>query len=506
MIPGRALARWLLAGPLLLSGCATAALQYGRDGLAPVDRTVRADLAAGRYGSAYDAALGKDARVRDRLLRALSVGALGLYASRTDSSVWALDRAWTITEDRWTRHVSSGVASAVINDYVLPYTPGPTERLFIPFYGALSWLARGDRDDAAVEARRLVQLLGEAPAAPGSATDGEVKGVLHYVAGAVFEAAGDRSAADVAYRNAARLVTIPALRDTSVADSLCGDVVVVIEQGFVGHPVPRDETIWVSQGELTDLRYHDDDRALRAANRVGLREGKRGFVPIYGPGFIPVYGPGYGGGRLDVGVSINWPEFRDGREGFSPVVVRAPTDAYLVAADGNVSRAVRADFERGQPARFARALLRAATRATLVKAAGDQLAKAGDDTRDDERPRDRRRDGKRDDRGNTSARVPAPGTNTATDDTKSGLATAGRVLAGLGLFALAVTSEVNDQPDLRSWNLLPHDLRVLRLRLPAGEQDVQATVGGEPVAIGRAQVRPGQVTVMTYRSFGTGRS
>lgn len=492
----------LLVSVATVTGCATTALQYGRDGLAPVDRNVRAHLGAGQYGSAYEEALGRDARVRDRLLRALSVGALGLYASRTDSSVWALDRAWALSEDRWSKRISAGLASAVVNDYVLPYTPGPTERLFIPFYGALSWLSRGDMDDAAVEARRLAQLLGEASPDSTAGTDGELRGLLHYVAAAVFDAAGDRNAADVAYRNADRLVQVPVRRDSSLADSLAGDVVVVLEQGFVGHPVPRDETIWVSRGELSALRDHRDDRddrPMRTAGSIRVREG----MSVYQP-----YGARHG---LDLGLTINWAEFRDGRDVAPSISVAASgTEPTVVRAGGNVSRAVRADFERGQPARFARALLRAATRTAIYKAAGDQLAKAGDD--------DRRREPRNvagDVRGRTAGTPPAArpsGTSPvpertydpgkAKDDKKSRDAeTAGRVIAGLGLFALAAASQVNDVPDLRSWNLLPHDLRVVRLRLRAGEQDVHAVIDGQEVLLGRAVVRAGGVTVLAQRFF-----
>jgi hypothetical protein len=448
---------------------------------------VRANLSAGQFGSAYEAALGKDARLRDRLLRALSVGTLGLYASRTDSSVWALDRAWAMSEDRWSKHIAAGFASAVVNDYVLPYTPGRTERLFIPFYGALSWLSRGDRDDAAVEARRLAQLLGEASADSGYSVDGEVRGLLHYVAGAVFEAAGDRGAAEVAYRNAARLVTVPLTRDSSAADSLSGDVVVVLERGFVGHPVPRDETIWVSRGELSSLRAGDDDRAMPVARRVGMREGMRGI----GPGYYAPRG-------LDMGISINWAEFREPRDGASSVSVSALGAAQSMSGGSNVTRAVRADFERGQPARFARALLRAATRATLYKAAGDQLARAGGDQGRTDKTVDRKR-GRAP--GDVSATTDRPNTRDGKDDNKDDAAVVGRVLAGIGLFALAATSQVNDRPDMRSWNLLPNDLRVVRLRLPSGEQEVRAVVDGEPVIVGRARVRAGQVTVLSYRTF-----
>lgn len=480
----------LLASAVLLTGCARAALQYGRDGLAPVDRLVRSNLEAGQYGSAYEASFQRDAGARDRLLRALSAGALGLYASRTDSSVWALDRAWALTEDRWSKKVSNAAAALVTNDYVLPYTPGATERLFIPFYGALSWMSRGDLDDAAVEARRLTQLLGIAADSSDATAASEVRGLLHYVAGAVFEAAGERTDAEVAYRNAARLVRVPVSRDTTVADSLAGDVVVVLEQGFVGHPVPRNETIWLTPDEFTTLRLLGDERASGTANAIRMREGLRGYGPYYGP-FYPRR-------RYEMGISINWSEFADGRpvaRGVSLASSGATSATAWQRADGNVSRAVRADFERGQAARFARALIRAAGRATLVKAAGDQLSKADGN---DSPLGDRRGDGHSRSGNRVGTDVVANGRTVDKEDRAS---TAGRVVAGLGLFALAAASEVNDRPDLRSWNLLPHDLCVMRLRLPAGEQDVRAVVDGQEVIIGHTVVRAGQVTVLAQRLF-----
>lgn len=489
---GASTVRRLRAGVALLlavgaSGCASAALQYGRDGLAPVDREVRSSLVSGRFGTAFETAHAKDAGARDRLLRALSIGTLGLYAGRTDSSVWALDHAWSLAEDRWTKHLSAGAASAVVNDYVLPYTPGRTERLFIPFYGALGWLANGARDDAAVEARRLVQLLGEASTDGGGAVDGEVRGLMHYVAGAVFESAGERDAADVAYRNAERLVRVPVVRDSTVPDSLLGDVVVVVEQGFVGHPVPRDETVWVSQGEYTGLRVRDSDQPHRIAQTIGVREGMRAWAPFYGPAFSTP--------RFDVGLSVSWSEFRQPRAPASSITVSSAAVAEPLAAGSNVTRAVRADFERGQPARFARAVLRAATRATLYKAASDQLSKIGDDESDHPRPRTNRSGSSRN--GNSADQAASKD-----DDNGKALASIGRAVLGLGLFVAAATSQVNDVPDLRSWNVLPNDIRVVRLRVPAGEQDVRAVVNGQQVVVGRATVRRGGVTVLSYREFG----
>jgi len=173
-----------------------------------------------------------------------------------------------------------------------------------------------------------------------------------------------------------------------------------------------------------------------------------------------------------------------------------------VFGGGNVTRAVRADFERGQPARFTRALLRASVRAAITKAAGDRLAKAGDDDARRGSPRIERAD-----RGRDTAPVVTRPERTdvrargkdAKNDRDGSVVK--HVLAGIGLFAVAAAAAVNDPPDLRSWNLLPHDLRVVRLRLRAGDQDIRAIVDGEEVMLGHVVVRAGQVTVLSQRLF-----
>jgi hypothetical protein len=319
-----------------------------------------------------------------------------------------------------------------------------------------------------------------------------LRGVLHYVAGAVFEAAGERTSADVAYRNAARLVQVPVVRDSTVADSLIGEVVVVVEQGFVGHPVPRDETIWVSRHEYTGLRR--DDRAVRdpVARGVVVRQSLRGL----GPGY-------YGRSAVEVGLTLNWSEFRDGGAAARTLTVGSAGVSGGLFGGGNVSRAVRADFEQGQPARFARALTRAAARTTLYHAAGDQLAKVGTDFRDGDRAHEpKRRRGSQAVSEGRAANSAASNSSEAKEQSLGALAAVGRLLAGLSLFALAAASDVNDVPDLRSWNVLPHDVRVVRLQLPAGEHDVQAMVDGVPVSVRRVQVHAGGVSVVSFRAFG----
>ena len=150
-----------------------------------------------------------------------------------------------------------------------------------------------------------------------------------------------------------------------------------------------------------------------------------------------------------------------------------PTSQAMVSAQtvsASVSDAVRAEFERAQPARLARAIARAVLRDAALKGAGDAFSKAADGDDDDD------------------------------DDDKKAKA-AGRVLLGLGLLVAGASSAILDQADLRAWQLLPDRVTVTRMRLPVGEHPVEILRGGEAVSLGTVTVRPGSVTLLTHRFF-----
>src|SRR5437763_13982441 len=103
----------------------------------------------------------------------------------------------------------------------------------MPYYAMLAWARLGAWEDAAVEARRLVGLL----ALYGNdldAAERPLHAVLHHLAGVVFERAGDRGEAAVAYRASNALLA--ALPDSSPQPGAGeGELVVVVERGFVAH-------------------------------------------------------------------------------------------------------------------------------------------------------------------------------------------------------------------------------------------------------------------------------
>ncbi len=450
------LLRLAVALPLLLasSGCATAsaAFRAGPGGM-QAEWTLRDHLTFGRATTAWTAMGDKKIAPADALLRAMYRGVIGLHAGEYTAGSRAMDRAWTLVDDRYSKRVSVGAASLVTSEATLPYYPGITERMFIPYYGALNWLARNELDETAVEARRLSALLAsESEEQPPA----ELRGMLRYVSGVLFQAAGEQQDAMVAYRNAAVLMnTLPG--DTTVAPRDSGDVVVLIEEGFVGRPEPRNFGVYMNGDELVALTSGDDNSRLAIARTLERRHYDNSFD------------------RAQVGwltYEVNWASFGEATRIDGRVGART-TPAEFSVAGADVTASVRRDFEREMPAKLARAIARTAVRWAASRAAERAFSDAAKKRDDDD------------------------------DDSKGW----GSFFLGLGLAAATVTSAVIDQPDLRAWQLLPDRLSVARVRLPVGEHPIEVVRGDEVVSLGTVTVRPGGMAVLTHRWWpGPGRT
>lgn len=448
--------RLAVALPLLLAsgGCATASAAF-RSGPAGMQAewTLRDHLTYGRATTAWTAMGDKKIAPADALLRAMYRGVIGLHAGEYTAGSRAMDRAWTLVDDRFSKRVSVGAASLVTSESTLPYYPGITERMFIPYYGALNWLARNELDETAVEARRLSALLAsESEDQPPA----ELRGMLRYVSGVLFEAAGEQQDAIVAYRNAAALMgTLPG--DTTFAPRDSGDVVVLIEEGFVGRPEPRNFGVYMNGDELVALTSGNDDSRLAVARTLERRHYDNSFD------------------RTQVGwltYEVNWASFGEPTRIEGRLGARTNPVEFAVAG-ADVTAAVRRDFERELPAKLSRAIARTAVRWAATRAADRAFSDAAKKRRDDD------------------------------EDSKGW----GSFLLGLGLAAATVTSTVIDQPDLRAWQLLPDRISVARVRLPVGEHPIEVMRGDEVVSLGTVTVRPGGMAVLTHRWWpGPGRT
>jgi tetratricopeptide (TPR) repeat protein len=189
----------------------------GPHGLSSYDGELRRLSTLGRFDEAATLAEEEAGAAGDDVLAALNLAIVEHHAGRYEESNELLQAAELEIEERFTKSVSRAALSLVTNDRALAWLPSRAERPMVHVYGALNYLALGQPDEAAVEARRLAGVLEEMVGDDGPAgLDAETRQVyrsLRYFTGAVFEHAGEWNDADVAYRPMRRDVRA-ALRTT----------------------------------------------------------------------------------------------------------------------------------------------------------------------------------------------------------------------------------------------------------------------------------------------------
>jgi tetratricopeptide (TPR) repeat protein len=186
LIRAGALLGWL--GLLWSTGCATPALHRARH-----------DFYRGRVGDA-ERVLADSEPGNDRALVLMERGtvrqALGEFDASADDFIDAYEELVRLETVR----LSQETASFVVNDAVRDFRGFPYERTLLHAMTALSHLARGDRESAAIEARRLLASL-----SPEKRGDYPEDAFSRYLAGFCFEALDDPSNATLQYRKAADL-------------------------------------------------------------------------------------------------------------------------------------------------------------------------------------------------------------------------------------------------------------------------------------------------------------
>lgn len=452
-----------------------------RAGLTQDDYALRQSFADGRFAEALGLVSPKGRFApRDELLAALYRASALYYAGRFDTSGVTLDRAAVLADDRYTKSVSKNVLAAVTNDGVLPYEPSRTERLMMNYYGMLDFLRRGNAAGAAVEARRVSALL-ESFDSRKDSVDARTRALLNYLAGAAFEAAGEKNDAAVSYRVARALVGDSALpfpvepkkgrrpRATRPAsDPATGEVIVVVEHGYVAHLVPRLVLVPVTQDEFDKFggkpeetlaaaaaisaramlwiasdrdrfTWHDehDDRELR------MNDDSREIAYLLPVAWTSLQRPYHPAWRASL------------------VVDSAPPRPIALSAD--LCDAVAADFRRSRAASLTRGVLRAGMKLALAKTAADKM-----------------------------------------EDRK------GELAGTVTRWAADALNVLTERADIRQWRLLPGELSLVRVTLPAGTHDLAIDYASSPgapsrrLALGRVDVTPGGIAVATTRVWDDG--
>jgi hypothetical protein len=201
-IPIRSLALALVA-LALAAACATYTARLS---------ALRPELSAAEYDQALEI-LEKTRKDKDLLLYHLERGLVLHHAGRWVESNDAFQAGEDLAEELYTKSISEGALSLLLNDNTISYRARPFEMAMIPYYRVLNYVALDRPQDAAVEARKATLFLREYTDATfaalgGDPADAELdwlrnSAFLHHLSGMIYEWVGETNDAFIAYRNAA---------------------------------------------------------------------------------------------------------------------------------------------------------------------------------------------------------------------------------------------------------------------------------------------------------------
>jgi len=99
---------------------------------------------------------------KDRVLYALETGTIDYFQGDYDASVQSFSNAETYIDQFFSKSASQGVKAFLTNDTQLAYNGEVYEDVYLNGFKSLSYLEMNEIDKALVEARRIVQKLGQA--------------------------------------------------------------------------------------------------------------------------------------------------------------------------------------------------------------------------------------------------------------------------------------------------------------------------------------------------------
>jgi hypothetical protein len=182
---------------LFVCGCITPSLDHARN-----------SFYAGRLGKAEETLRDGKAPEKDKVLFLMERGMIRQARGDYSGSIRDFLSASDLIEYFRTYSVSKGAGSLVVNDTVQDFSGAPFERSLLHAFTAKNYLATGKWDDAAVEARRIIEVLD-----PDMLGDYPEDAYSRYMAGFCLEMIDDDSNAALQYRKADALLAHVAIND-----------------------------------------------------------------------------------------------------------------------------------------------------------------------------------------------------------------------------------------------------------------------------------------------------
>ncbi|MCH7777049.1 MAG: hypothetical protein IH878_11005, partial [Gemmatimonadetes bacterium] len=413
----------------------------------------------------------------------------------------ALQEAERLAEERYTKSITQNIAAFIVSDNVLDYYPSALEWSMIYYYGMMNYLRLGNVEEALVEARKANALLRRyANDNPGRSFTNPA--AVQYIAGMLQWAAGEDNDAMVSLRQSLGAYEEyeerfgvappqPVLEDVirvasdlgfdDVADRTraayfegvefaeesrgTGELLVLIENGFVAHRAEEKLYIPVLQEEKDSVLHGDAGSAVIAAARVLVRTlvvmnelSRRGVdYPRHEDGVIIATAGSAVGLEL---ISVAWPSYQlEARRAAAVRVSVGDERSFTPALLLDLSAIAVRDFEETKPT----IMLRMVARGLLKEAAVTAAEAAGEDA-------------------------------------------AGEVGGFLGRVVSRAFAVATERADTRNWSILPCELLLARFHLPPGKHRLRISFDGlngrRDLLEFDVEVRAGEVTTHTVVLFG----
>jgi uncharacterized protein len=412
-------------------------------------RAVEADLGAGRYADAIEGVTAHRATYGDKstVLYHMDLGLLYHYAGMSDSSSYHLLAAEREIDDLYTKSVSLAAMSFLLNDNVLPYDGEDFERILINVFLALNFAEQGLPDEALVEARKVDLKMRELFQRYDGKNTYQEDAFARYLAGALYESAGEWNDAFISYKKAFEAyATYARLFGTKAPPFLLNDL--------------------VRTAKLLGFTEEYERYLGMGGTDTSARSGKNGSIILVAyAGKSPI--------KTEVRTSVSIGDsagvihtFQIALPKFTPrmtaarnydVEVRRPADSILVGtARTTIAENITAIASQSLDDRLALVYLKSGGRA-VVKFLVAEKAKAK----------------LRENNENALVNI-------------------------LGSIAVDLAIGATEQADVRSWRTLPAQIQLARMELPAGSYEVTigSTDAGFHIPSNRAVVKPGKVTFL----------
>jgi uncharacterized protein len=421
----------------------------------------------------------------DRLILDLQGGIVQHLAGRYEESNAFLHRAELEVERRFTRSVVRAAGSLVASDHTLAYVPTFTERASIAYYRMLNFLALGDGEGAAVEARRLNAFLLRHEDETGVRCG--VNGFFQYLTSFAYAAQDAWNDATVSLRQAqrafaecgagpgpvalqgelARAAARAGMPDLASEADLSGALLpmgplpehgrllLVVEGGFAPAKIPRTLHVPIFPEEIEGLESSQAGEVLAAAAGVAARLVSSLVDPARPWSYhdddpLHLWGRSLEGAHL---VRLTWTDFAPPGPSAAVRVVVGGEEVEVAMAEPFAQHLLE-EFRAQRAAVITRTVVRALSSYLLTREAEQRSERAG-----------------------------------------------GRAAGVLAGFLANLTLNALEEADTRSWSLLPERIGVIHLELPAGEHTVSVkSAAAEGLReVGTVRVRAGRTAVLSTR-------